>query len=449
MDATRSLRIVLAAGLGLLIGGLAFIALGDDGGQTAWAAPSAVNWGPYIAITSDAIDNEEPVVAYNTQREEYLVVWADRYTATAPSAIVAQRVRGDGQLIGGQIQIVSSTSILYTHPAVAYSPLHDAYLVVFDYDADPTSHTDYDIAARPVNGDGALGTMYGVQIDFDNHWLPALAYNTTDDEFLIVWEAENTTRTLRYIRSQRVHADTWAFEPGQPTIATGEGTGGDGKNRLRPDVAYDPAQNRYLVAYTLQYGPGDGDILAKMLPASLLPDPLTLIEIAVCDNGRDQGAAAVAAGPGEYLVVWQDQDTAANWDIFARRLRASDGVPQGPGDGFLVAQFLGQPSTAPDVAYGPVYGFVVTWISYSASYLEDVYADYVMPGQDAVGTLPFMIGGGMSTSQKDPDIACTPSGTCLAVYEDNRVAYGGVTGDYDIYGQFMLPYWVYLPLAVK
>ena len=79
-------------------------------------------------------DRSHPDVAYNTQANEYLVVWLEEDGGL--SKVKAQRLWADGQLKGGQITVFSGVlgSQTSAHPAVAYASTSNKYLVVWQLD---------------------------------------------------------------------------------------------------------------------------------------------------------------------------------------------------------------------------------------------------------------------------------------------------------------------------
>ncbi|MBN1976977.1 MAG: hypothetical protein JW918_06210, partial [Anaerolineae bacterium] len=167
-------------------------------------------------------------------------------------------------------------------------------------------------------------------------------------------------------------------------------------------------------------------------------------EKTICGDSYDQDSPAVAAGPNEYLVVWEDGTSGtSDYDIYARRV-SGDGVPQGDPGGFSIASSGTEARIEPDVAYGNVYGYLVTWRYASGGTTgDDVYGQFVKPGQDAPSDSQFVIDDG-SSSQRDPALACGARGDCLVVEEDSWPG-----GDYEIRGRFVLAYHVHLPLVLR
>ncbi|MBN1976980.1 MAG: hypothetical protein JW918_06225 [Anaerolineae bacterium] len=435
MKKSRWFRLFLALGLG--VGVLVILCAAPRAGLAEPAAPAAVLspiLGGWRTYRSDNVDNLASAVAYNSVRDEYLVVWEDHYASEI--AIYARRVGSDGYEIGSAIQVAHYGTYTSCQPAVAYSPLHDKYLVVYAQDSKPSlpPYTDYNIIGQPINGDGTkteLGFNIGAKFPIHQR-RPAVAYNPTYDEFLVTWDEEQGTGGWHDIWAQRVNAADWSFEPGPVCIANPS----DSRHRYQPDVAYNAVRNEYLIAYTRE--DTDGDIFGKVVGAHL-PDPLAVAETLIIYNYNLQGDVALAAGPDEYMAVWQDGPSVSWRTIYARRVT---GAGTTPAPSFLIAEHTSEVCAGPDVAYGRGFGYLLTW-SYEAPTSMDAYGRYVMPGHDAPAGVEFAIDLGLG-AQIDPAVACAPSGDCLYVESDNSVSL-----DYEINGRTIKPYHVYLPLVLR
>lgn len=99
MKKTHQFTLVLM--LGLL---LALVPILDGGlaqpvsARTYPAAVQSAILDPFINIWVDTVDNREPAVAYNSNHDEYLVVWYNDQGGGTWD-IYARRVRGDGTLL--------------------------------------------------------------------------------------------------------------------------------------------------------------------------------------------------------------------------------------------------------------------------------------------------------------------------------------------------------------
>ncbi|MGB5933949.1 MAG: hypothetical protein WBH57_12900 [Anaerolineae bacterium] len=436
MRKARWLAFFLALGLllplfGILGGRLARPASAG----TSPAAISSPILGWFIDIWVDTVDNYNPAVAYNGLHDEYLVVWWNDRGATRD--IYARRVGSDGT-VKSWFSVVSNPNKWNWLPDVAYSPAQDEYLIVYAYNV---TSTDYDLWARRIKWDGSwMSAEFPIDNDVDKDWYPALAYNSQNDEFLVVYE-KYVSSTRRDIEAQRVRASDGVL------LSWRNIAGVANQGRRLPDVAYNVTRNEYLIAYTMDPGIvitptlGVQDIYGKVASANL---GTLSSEIHICDDAYDQDSANVAAGPDEYLVVWEDGALGtSDYDIYGRRVSGA-GTPQGASGGFPIAAATANLHVEPDVAYGAGYGYLVTWrYASGTSSGNDLYGRHVMPGQDSATGNEFAIDSG-ADSQRSPALACAPSGDCLVVEEDNWPA-----GDYEIRGRFVMPHRVYLPMVLR
>ncbi len=421
---------------GLLIGLVAGAIMLAVGGGSVYAQPSelAVVSAPdvdpplssFVDIwTGDGVDNLMPAVAYNSNHDEYLVVWENDRGATRD--IYARRVAGDGT-VKSWFTIASDANRWNYLPDVVYNPVQDEYLIVYTYQV---STSDYDIWARRIKWDGSwMSAEFGIKLDTGKQWEPAVAYNSQNNEYLVVYE-NYWSSTMRDIAAQRVAADgtllSWR------NIASASNT-----VRRLPDVAYDNARNEYLIAYTSQYTI-DGDIRGKISSANMG----TLgNEIGIVDNINDQDGVALTAAAGEYFAVWNDGDPTQG-TIYSRRISGTGTLhPFIP-----IANHSGMNDVDPAVAFGPAYGYLVVWRHMPSLTEWDVHGRFVEVGQDAAAGSEFVIDNEGGTRQKSPAVACAASGQCLVVEVDNSSIGGPV--DYEIRGRFVESYSVFLPLVVK
>jgi hypothetical protein len=432
MKKTWAARLILVmALLGLL---RASSVLGADDPQaphtTPRASPSA-HMGPFLEIWTDGVDNLSAAVAYNTVHDEYLVVWytqQDEYTWD----IWARRVHRNGTL-DSWFNVDTWEAGKLFEPAVAYSPIHDEYLIVYTYQY---TTTDYDIFARRINWDSpGASSRITVDADFDMQQHPSVAYNSQTDEYLVVYEDE-TTPPFTQVLARRVDASAGTVDPSPVTIATGAS-----QYRVTPAVAYNPERNNYLAVYSYQ----NPSISRCYIACKTASADLTAFspEFQV---GADVGCGydpAVATGPDEYLVVWHTLD-----EVYGRRV-AYDGMPQGAPGGFILATtsetmyYLRNP----DVSYGAGFGYLAVWEDFDAQLTYAVYGRYVLPGADEPLGGGFVIDGSSPHRQRWPNVACAHGSHCLAVEERNPSAYP--SGDYEIRGRFVSPERTYVPLALR
>jgi hypothetical protein len=181
---------------------------------------------PWI-IQADGRENVEPLVAYSTQKEQYLVMWANTTWDT-----IEERVVYPGGVDPSVILVPDSTG--GRRPRLAYDEAEDLFLAVWEANSD--------IYARVLDGDGhALTTEStylagrGTQID------PAEAFDSANERFLVAWQ-DNVTGEDRI-------TGTLVDAKGQMIGSYFVIAGRDGVVRYHPAVAYNSVAGEYLVTY--------------------------------------------------------------------------------------------------------------------------------------------------------------------------------------------------------
>jgi len=177
--------------------------------------------GPWFGNTQTLADDDDrqfdPVIAYNSVHDEYLVVWYVDVSSVA--TIFGVRVDSQGVPIGTSF-VISDPGNAQWDPAVAYDPVNDHYLVVwtFDYSGDGS---DTDILGRfiPWSGPSSSDPVFVVDQALSQQGFPALAYNPQALEFLVVWQDNEETGPYQ-IFGERIFADgstalpPWTIVPG-------------------------------------------------------------------------------------------------------------------------------------------------------------------------------------------------------------------------------------------
>ncbi len=117
-------------------------------------------------------------------------------------------------------------------------------------------------------------------------WLPAVAYNSTDHEYLVAWTEEYFTGAvwLNSVRAQRIAENGGMI--GSPFMIFSIG--------VNPVVAYNSAANEYLVGFN----PGGGFVGQRVSnTGTLIGSPTTLM------NGVSDGRLLYNSITGQYLFV--------------------------------------------------------------------------------------------------------------------------------------------------
>jgi hypothetical protein len=380
----------------------------------------------------------EPAVAWNEATGEYLVVWEDtRNLATRGRDIYGQRVSAGGARVGSEFRISDTAATSdEVDPAIAWNATDDQYLVVWSDHRNSTTR-GYDIYGQRVatNGSrvGAVVRISGTTAT-SSESEPAVAWNAAAEQYVVVWE---DTRNLA-TRGPDIY--------GRRVDDLGMGVGADfrisGTDATAweyvPAVACNASANQCFVAWQderKQATRGD-DIYGRSVSGSGTLS--TEIRVSGANATAYEYAPAVAASTtsAQYLVVWSDGRNVAgrHFDIWGRRVGTNGAFV---GNDFRVVG----PS-----AIGADYNPAVTWSATSNQYLvvwedfrtftadPDIWARRVgvsgLPGGDMKVSGSGSIGGEFA-----PAVAWNAaSNQYLVVWEDYRKE---STRMADIYGRRM------------
>ncbi len=257
-------------------------------------------------------------VVYNTAQHEYLVVWQHEADGALPD-IHARRVSGNGQLLGGEIALGTGAALrLRTAPAVAYASTSNKYMVVWESYVQGALSTD--IEAQIVSPSGALEGSNFMVASGDNsnsHSDPDIAYNRSRNEYLVVWNWHDKVAKNYDIKARIVTRDGVLL--GSDLLV-----GHSSKNEYGPAVTGMPTQPNagyYLVVWRIDYGATDTNIFGREVMGDGKMEPEFAIEWTP-DNGA-QPAVTAREGMGNYFVAWEQVDSASTRDIVARTATGS------------------------------------------------------------------------------------------------------------------------------
>ncbi len=222
----------------------------------------------------------DPAVAYNSVNNEYLVVWR------ADDTDAAGVVNGEFEIFGQRLAAATGAEVGANdfrisdaggsgnaaldafQPAVAYNSTNNEYLVVWtadDTDAAGVVDNEFEIFGQRLAA--ATGAEVGAN-DFRisdaggsgnadlEAFEPAVAYSITDNEYKVVWEADDTDATGVVddefeIFSQRLDAATGAeVGTNDERLSDAGGSGSTAAFAGFPAVAYNSTNNEYLVVWT-------------------------------------------------------------------------------------------------------------------------------------------------------------------------------------------------------
>jgi len=252
-----------------------------------------------------------PRVAYNSTNNTYLVVWED-YRDGSNYHIYGQRVDGNGKLLGANI-VIFSIAHPTRYPDVAYNSTDNNWLVVFQYDY--PSVGDWDIVCRRVNANGTTGTAYYVaNPSTSDQRYPKVAYNSTDNNFCVVWEDYRDAATNDWEVYSRIVTGAGVPTGSQNAVV------GYSKNQLKPDIAYLPSVNGYLAVWEEAwfYTTSGWDIACKRLNNAGVPLTTTSPMVTTASGGQYRPAVSANTTSNNFLVTWHDYRSGSQYDVYSQ-----------------------------------------------------------------------------------------------------------------------------------
>ena len=314
---------------------------------------------------------EEPDVAYNARRDEYLVVWRGDDSAGPlvddEFEIFAQRLSAAGDEVGADDRRISDmgpdgdTAYTAENPDVTYNPTSDQYLVAWEGDDDtgPLVEGEEEVFVQRLSATGAqvgandrrvsdMGPNGDAAFSADN---PAVAHDSRSNQYLVAWEGDAAAGPLVEgefeIYVQRLGVNGAEQGLNDRRISDMGPDGDDDFEAHVPSLAYNPASGEYLAAW--EGGDDTGllveeefEIYTQRLAASGAQVGTNDRRISRMgpdgDNGFDAIEPAVVTGTraNEYLVTWGGEDDAGALvsdenEIYAQRI-GPDGAEIGDDD---------------------------------------------------------------------------------------------------------------------
>jgi hypothetical protein len=392
-------------------------------------ASSGLPFGDVFPIAQESVDTKYPAVAYNNQRQEYLVVWGNDRPGC--DDIYGQRVSKSGTLAGPRFSIAAGCPDERHYPAAAYNTQQDEYLVVWE-------ENGLDILGQRLSATGVLqgGTVNIILNDITSSYsVPSISYASTSDKYLIIfdrWVGSTYGIQDRAFQSDGTPDDV-PFDV-EPSIS-------NPFLDFAPKLAYNRLRNEFLVVW---------EDYSSMTQVNIRGRRVKMAGGAACqgtsfwissNTGTDQwpAVAAVPRPPdGQYLVTWLREITSASAEIWVQHVF---------GDGALEGGSLSISSSPVSKSWPVVAGndsnqqYLVTWAEYDAAspYHSSIHGLMVFPNSFAPMAAPII--GGIFAD--DPAVAPGPKGEFLIVSDDP-----GVGTTHRIWGRF----WgnrVYLPLILR
>lgn len=261
-----------------------------------------------------------PAVTYNTNLQEFFVVWHSKGTDNGHRRLFGTRLDMNGDIVSQFLVAYSPTANDRAQASVAYDPVNRQYLVVWTEDVNGDG-SNWDIygAFVPENFVSQTITPFAINQFTTSQWNPQVVYASGPQEYFVVWTNTYATGTPpAYISGRRIRAN------GTFPSATVDLTIFDTvENRTNPDIVYNTIRDEYLVVWE-KVGT-ERDIYGLRL-TSAGANIGTEFGIAGWPGFEERPSIAYCDIPDQYLVAWQALQSGGEYAIYGRVV-SGDGVP--------------------------------------------------------------------------------------------------------------------------
>jgi hypothetical protein len=261
-----------------------------------------------------------PVVIFNPERREYLVIYGDRGLFNSWQNNIGFILNEDGSKRTGPFPVGNQFGDMYA-PLGAYNPTNDTYLVVWeDFRNVPDWIHPCDLYGALLDDDGTMITEITIVDDFGmedegDARVPNIAYNPDKNEFLVVWEVKKMSLDKPGlmgvgIRGRIINADGSLAGPAFTIID-------EPRIQHWPSIVYVQDEKKYFMAWTDTRDdglpPGEPWYTAPDMDcyAIWLDDTGTPIgdEIPISTGDNWQMSGVVSYNPVEkrFLITWYDR----------------------------------------------------------------------------------------------------------------------------------------------
>lgn len=180
-------------------------------------------------------------LAYNPLDDQYLVVW-DRRFETASGGLRAQRLSGEGTRLGSNVLILDR-GWAELGPDVDFLIDRGEYFIVW-YDFRNTGNTWSNIYGRRFSRTGQLlGSEIVILQEYGHQWTPEIVAANGRDEYAVTWVDAREGGEIRKIYARRLHG-------------SGSLLGSDiriddvGSGHWDAEVTFNPIQREYVFAWS-------------------------------------------------------------------------------------------------------------------------------------------------------------------------------------------------------
>ncbi len=259
---------------------------------------------PSFHICTAVTQQQFPRVAWASGEDEFLVTWWNEGSGTTHSDISAQRIdAGDPvfPLISANFTVTSSSSEERVGPDIAYNSTRNEYLIVYQRMDDVLGN----IYGVRLSGTGSIlgGGDFGIAAWPDAETNPRVAASQISGEWAVAWMSD-TSAYAKEIYARRVTVDFW----GDVQTEAVENVAGADIDESYPDIAASGI-GKYLISWEQQYSNPSGPfgIWARTLDESDALGVDMVVRGSYAGQEVDSAFPAICGSEGGFLVTWQQE----------------------------------------------------------------------------------------------------------------------------------------------
>ncbi len=386
-------------------------------------------------------DQISPAAAYNPVQNEYMVAWTNDRPGN--DDIYARRLSANGSQIGEWFSIVAGSGFERRNPDIGFNSAREEFLVVWE---EEPSGGFLRIHGIRISKSGQLIPPV-IEIStgpaLNNCQNPSVAYASTSDTFLVVWESMVFGGVHSNIEGQLISSNGIPQDSNFPLseAISGSNAFSDGN----PDLTYNLSRNEFLAVFERAYDSTSvQDIYGRLVTGDGTPLGTSADVISgTADDKLNPAVAAIPSVPheGKYLVAWESQYSAGNINIYGKRFKhdlSGDGI-------ILMLSASSKSDSSPAVAADEhTEQFLVAWSQPSDLLVtRQIFAQYISQVNDDLGD-DMPIGSTQeSLLALEPAVASGLPGDFLVAFSDTRAG----SPDSNIFGQ-LLGIRQYIPLIM-
>ncbi len=264
-----------------------------------------------------------PWIAYNSVNNEYLVVWDSDSATDNDYEVVGQRMTPAGGLIGSEFQISDIIANAgagrdVSSGGVAYNSDSNEYLVVWRGD-ELATNDEPEVFGQRLSSTGAeIGTddfrISNVGTDTDAARAantPIVGYSSSATEYLVAWAGDQSADDRFDIYGQRVDAD--GSQLGGDFQISNAVSVGTTRDAADPSIAYNPTAGEFLIVFQADELTTDNEYEIYGQRVTAGGGPVSVNDFRFSNTGTDNDAGRFASNgvvtynstSNEYLTVWR------------------------------------------------------------------------------------------------------------------------------------------------